>query len=184
MSPRGPTPRGCRSLVEEVEGLALGPLGIDDRRGAEAELAGRPGDRGRPDLTTDVGARDADRGPVRDRVGAGVVVRRRDDTALERTHLQVVGARGEVVARVVHRLRARERVAVDEQTARRAVEIERDVVRGHVLGGDGVDGGVPLDNGDIVHRPAARGRDRPREGSACDRARGAREDGDHETGHR
>ena len=59
--PHGPDSQTVAALVEGVERLALGALGVDDGRGAEAELARRPGDRGRPDLTAGVGAGDADR---------------------------------------------------------------------------------------------------------------------------
>jgi hypothetical protein len=99
-------------LVEVVERLTLGALRVDDGRSAELQLAGHsPGGR-RTELAAGVRAGDADRRPVGHRRRAGVVVGRRDDAALERADLQVVGARREVGARVVHRLRACQRVPV------------------------------------------------------------------------
>jgi hypothetical protein len=81
-------------------------------------------------------------------------------------------------------LRARQRVAVLNQVAGRVVQIERDVVGGDVLRGDDVDGRIAGHYPDVVHRAAARRRDRPREVSGSDRARGARKNGDDEDGPR
>src|SRR4029078_5459921 len=52
------------ALVEEVERLALGSLGVAHRRRAEPELAGGPRDRRRPHLGARAGTGDAHSGPV------------------------------------------------------------------------------------------------------------------------
>src|SRR4029077_13733206 len=152
------------ALVEPVQRLALGQLGVDNGGRTEPELAGDALDRRRADLVAD--GRDRSRGDywaVRDGVGTRVVIGLTDQAALERADLQVVGAGLHVVDRVVDGLRAGQRVAVLQQLAGRAVEIQRDVIGGDVLGGDGIDGRISLDDLHVLHRTAARGRDSARE---------------------